>query len=634
MDGEYCSGHKDLIERILRDSWGFKCVVMSDWFGTHSTVEAIKAGLDLEMPFPVHRGHKLIDTIKSGAVTEEELDARVLNVLELRNRTRESHAEGEGRSEIDEATNKTARDLAAGGIILLKNEDWVLPLEPLSTTSIAMIGEFARDAVVTGGGSASCNPQYKIPPVQALQEALPSECKIHSSPGVRTRRIIPLAPFELLKTPDGQPGAEITYFNDDSADAPILVERREKPHVWMLGEFPKGLNVPGSRIELNTRLLCPSDGTHTLAVRCTGAFSLCVDGEEVLTGSEPDVTTEQFIFNHILLESRLQMAMCARRTYEIKIVMRSRDRLAIGEPTPYAASLCFEEHLDEEQAIQDAMEVARKADVSIVFAGRDGQYESEGYDLEEIAMPANQIALIKAVASVSKRTVIVMHCGNPIDVSGFVDDVDTILCAHFPGQEGSRALIDILLGKVNPSGRTATTWFKTLKDAPSFEHFPAYRDGQGNVLLHYREGIQVGYRHPGKERVRWPFGYGLSYTTFGYAGLQVRIAGVGATATLECLVTLTNNGTRAGHEVVQAYVTPAHGSSVWRPEKELKAFTKVFLEPGESRLITLKANLRVACSYWCETEKQWLMEEGIYGVVVGQLRSEFSVARKELWDGL
>ncbi|KAJ0415425.1 glycoside hydrolase superfamily [Aspergillus carlsbadensis] len=625
VDGVYCSGHYDLIERVLRKSWGFKGLVMSDWFGTRSTVEAIKAGLDLEMPFPVHRGSKLIEAIKSGEVTEAEIDERVLKQLDLRNRTRESHADAdtEEYSEIDEATNATARKLAAGGIILLKNENATLPLDPDASARIAVIGEFARDAVVTGGGSASCNPQYRIPPVEALKDALADPSRVSFSPGVKTRRIIPLAPSKLLQTPDGHAGVEIKYINDSSPDAPILVERREKPSVWMMGEFPAGLNVPGSCIELTTNFTCPSTGTHTLAVRRSGAFRLY-----------PDVTTEQFIFNHILLESRVEMDMVEGAVYEIKLVVQSRDHQTIGEPTPYAASLCFEEFYDEGQAIVDATEVARAAGTSIVFAGRDGQYESEGYDLEEIALPANQVALVQAVAAVSKRTILVLHCGNPIDISAVVNDVDAVICAHFPGQEGSRALADILTGKVNPSGRTATMWWKTLKDAPSFGDFPAQRNHQGNLTLKYQEGLQVGYRHPNKDRVQWPFGYGLSYTTFEYSDLKVTVSGAGSIATLECSVTVTNSGSRAGHEVVQVFVVPPKETSVWRPERELKMFTKLFLHPGESKTVSLKEVLRVACSYWDETEKQWRMEEGVYGVSIGGLHSMFSITKGELWDGL
>ncbi|KAL2802093.1 glycoside hydrolase superfamily [Aspergillus granulosus] len=634
VDGEYCSGHYDLIERVLRKSWGYKGLVMSDWFGTRSTVKAIKAGLDLEMPFPVHRGPKVIEAMQAGKLTQADIDARVLKLLDLRNRTRESHADGEEYSKIDKATNETARKLAAGGIILLKNQAGALPLDPTGTTRLAVIGEFAQDAVVTGGGSASCNPQYKIAPLQALREALADGSRIKFSPGVRTRRIIPLAPTELLRAPDGRPGMEVKYFNCSSPGNPILSERREKPNIWMLGEFPKGLEVPGSFIELKTSLTCPTTGTHTLAVRCTGAFCLYIDGKEALTGPQPNVTTEQFIFNHILLESRLDVAMEEGTSYEIRLVMQSRDHLTVGEPTPYAASLCFEDYYDEEQAIMEATEAARTADTSIIFAGRDGQYESEGYDLEDIALPSNQIALIKAVASVSKRIVLVLHCGNPIDVSAFVDDVDAITCAHFPGQEGSRALADILTGKVNPSGRTASTWWKTLRDAPSFGDFPAQKSDQGGPTLLYREGLQVGYRHPDKERVQWPFGHGLSYTTFEYSNLGVNVANVGSKATLECSITLTNTGSRAGHQVVQVFVTPAKETPVWRPERELKMFTKVFLQAGESRVVSLQANLRVACSYWDEAENQWKMEPGVYEVLIGDHQSSFVVPSGELWDGL
>jgi beta-glucosidase len=606
---------------------------MSDWFGTHATEGPIKAGLDLEMPFPVNRAGKLIAAVASGAVSEEEIDARVLKMLDLRDRTKDCHSEEPETSELDEPTNQTARDLAAGGIVLLKNDSAALPLGTSDSSRVALIGEFAKDPVVTGGGSASCVPQYLISPVDALREAGAGDFTLEYACGVRIRRVIPLAPSELLSAPDGRPGIEVNYYNDESAQA-LLTEHREKPQVWMLGEFPKGLNVPGSRIELTTKLTPQSSGSHTMAVRCTGEYALYVDGKEVLVGDSREITTEQFIFNHILLETRIDIAMEAGRGYDIKLVMRSPDKLTIGEPTPYAACICFEDFRSEEQDIEEAVALAKTSDTSIIFAGRNGQYESEGYDLEDIRMPANQTRLIKAVAAASKKTVLVLHCGNPIDVSAFVDDVDAILVAHFPGQEGPRALADILTGKVNPSGRLTTTWFKTLKDAPSFDYFPAKRTSNGEISMRYGEGLQMGYRHPDLSRVRWPFGHGLSYTTFEYSDLSAKPEERTTGSTLECSITVTNKGAHSGHEVVQLYITPSTSTEVWRPAKELKAFKKISLQPSETKTLSLELDLQVACSYWDEHEVTWRMDEGKYGVVVGQLSADFTVTTAQRWNHL
>ncbi|PNH44390.1 hypothetical protein VD0004_g3302 [Verticillium dahliae] len=516
------------------------------------------------MPFPIFRGARLVKAVEAGEVAIGEVDARVLKMLELRDRTKACHGISTEKSIVNEKTNRLAWELAASGIVLLKNEQQALPLDltQSSADTVAVIGEFARDPVITGGGSASCTPQYRSSPIDLWKEAADNAERY------------------------GRPGADVTYYNDDSPE-PLLEEHQAKPVVWMLGQFKPGLKVPGSRLKITTRLTPSTSGDHTLAIRCTGAFTLSVNGETVLTGSDKGIPTEQFIFNHILLEIGTQ--------------------LVIGEPTPYAASLCFEEAYDEQQAIANAVALARTSDVSVLYAGRDEQYESEGFDLDDIRMPANQAALIKAVAATSKKT------------------------------EGARAVVDVLTGAVCPSGRLATTWFKTLEDAPSFGHFPARKLEDGSVRIEYAEGVEVGYRSSqaaAGDRVRWPFGFGLSYTSFQYEGLGATAEEDAETAVLRCCVTVKNTGRVAGQEVVQLYVSPAKETAVSRPGKELKAFDKSMLQPGESRTVELAVDLKVACSYWDENEVAWRMEPGTYGVLVGGHAVPFSVSKGSSWNHL
>ncbi|TEA20929.1 Beta-glucosidase [Colletotrichum sidae] len=636
VDGTYCSEHAPLIRGVLREEWGFEGITMSDWFAVHSTVESVKAGQDLEMPFPINRGGRLVEAVRAGKVSEADIDERARKMLELRNRTRSCHGERPEQSEITERTNAVARDLAAGGIVLLKNDNGALPLDAAAAPKVALIGEYAGSPVVTGGGSASCTPQYRHSPLEVLKKSFPGDGLGYAA-GVRTRRVIPIAASAQLTASDGRHGIDVRYFNDDAGPAaePILTEFQEKAEVWMLGEFKKGLKVPGSRLEITTKLRPDTTGTHTLAVRTTGEFSLFVDGEAVLGGPQNNIATEQFIFNHIKLETRVALALEAGRAYDVRLVMRSRDSLVGGEPTPYAASLCFEEHRSDEDGIAEAVALARASDVSVVYAGRNEQYESEGYDLEDVRLPDNQVALIRRVAAVSKRTVLVLHCGNPVDVGAVVDDVDAVVNAFFPGQEGAQATADILTGRTNPSGRLATTWFRTLEDAPSFGDFPAAEAEDGRLVMKYAEGLGMGYRHAeAAGRARWLFGYGLSYTSFSYADLAVSVVEADGVRRLRAAVEVTNTGSRAGKEVVQLFVTPAKETAVWRPERELKAFTKVDLQPGETVEAVLEVELKIAGSYWDEEVKSWRLDKGVYGVLVGGCRGEFSVESDTTWNGL
>ncbi|KAM0345704.1 hypothetical protein ACHAPU_006359 [Fusarium lateritium] len=633
VDGQFCSQNPSLTQRVLRDEWNFKGLTMSDWFGTHTTTEPVKAGLDIEMPFPVFRGDKLLKAVDSGLVTESEIDVLALRALELRNRTRAALEFTDERSEVNEDTNKLAREVATGGMVLLKNEGNALPIKSEQLSRIAVIGQYAIDPVITGGGSASSIPQYKHSPLDILREKLPGV--VQYSAGVRTRRIIPVAPLEKLTSPEGNPGVTVKYYNADDP-RPVLEEFQEEANVWMLGDFnKKGLKPVDSRLEMVTKLTPKTSGSHTLAVRCTGVFSLSLNGNQVLSGEDAKVTTEQFIFNHILLESQVQVSMDAGVAYDIRLNMAGPRKMQIGEPTPYAAALCFEEYYSEDAAIAEAVELARGAESTIIYAGRNDQYESEGFDLEDIRMPENQTKLIKAIAAVAKKTILVMHCGNPIDVSAFVDDVDAILLAHFPGQEGAAAMVELLLGDVCPSGRLATTWFKTLQDWPSYGNFPAKQPEDGDPCLQYAEGVAVGYRAPGsKNRARWSFGHGLSYTTFSHSNLQALVDEASGPKKLKCLVDVQNTGTIPGKEVVHVFVRPSEASKVWRPEQELKGFSKVFLEPGESRQIGVDMDLNVACSYWDDQVNTWRLDAGTYEVVVAGQTAEFTVSKSSTWNTL
>jgi beta-glucosidase len=357
----------------------------------------------------------------------------------------------------------------------------------------------------------------------------------------------------------------------------------------------------------------------------------------VLSGSAPSITTEQFLFNPKLLESRVQLAMNAEQNYYVKLVTHSREMM-VGEPTPYGATLCFEEHYSTDEAISEAADLAAQSDVSVVFAGRNGQHESEGFDLSMILLPDNQTNLIKAVAAASKRTILVLYCGNPIDVSPYVEEVDAIVVTHFPGQEGGQALADIITGKVNPSGKLATTWFRKLSDAPSFQHFPASLEAEHRPEIRYTEGIAVGYRSPDADmKARYQFGFGLSYTTFGYSNIEARITPNDKKekpSNLQCSFTVTNTGFRVGKEAVQLFISCPNSVTAWRPRRELKAFTKVSLQPGEELHVVLNMDLLVACSYWDETASSWRMEKGLYTAHVEECKCTFEIIEEVVWNSL
>jgi beta-glucosidase len=259
---------------------------------------------------------------------------------------------------------------------------------------------------------------------------------------------------------------------------------------------------------------------------------------------------------------------------------------------------------------EEAVGVARDADVTVVFAGLAESDESEGFDRTTLDLPAEQVELIRAVAAVSARTVVVLSSGGVVSLEGWHDDVDAVLAGFLLGQAGGSALADLLTGAVDPSGRLAETFPLRLQDSPSYLNFPGE---QGHVR--YGEGVMVGYRHvvTTDAPVRYPFGHGLSYTTVETSDLRVRATGDDR-ATVS--VTLTNSGGRAGRHVVQVYVATAAGP-VRRPARELRAFTKVSLAPGESRTVTLELDRR-AFAYWDVREHGWVVAPGEYTIQIGR----------------
>lgn len=590
-------------------------MVMSDWFGTKSGPAAINAGLDMEMPGPsVFRGAKLVQDVKEGRVAEVVVDERVANVLRFLDRTRSSHSKEPEKSIVDEATNTTALNVAAEGIVLLQNRNNTLPLDLTKSMKVAVVG---ANPPVGGGGSASVPPQYEQNIYECIKCAHEEPDLVKRANGVKTHEAIPIMPIELTTSKSGKPGFDIAYFNNDSTEA-VLEEHQPMSHVVMIGRIKPGLVDDAFHFTVSTTLTAPSTGIHNLAAHCTGNFKLYVDEKEVVDAKMRNITVEDFLFVPTRLERKCLIPMTAGEKYNIKLVAQPHvaDK-SMGEPSAHSAKLCFLEGFSNSTAIADSISVTARSDVSIIFAGRNQEHESEGFDMESIKLPQNQIDMIRYVAAASPKTVLVLSCGNPIDVSDFVDEVDAIVLMHFGGQEGCQAVTDIITGKTCPSGRLAVTWPKRLEDTPSYGNFPAKLTETG-WEIRYEEGLGLGYRNAWKSaKPQWEFGHGLSYTTFEYDDLKVSRADGDVTVSMK----VKNTGAVTGSEVVQVYVEDVE-ASVWRPKKELKGFAKESIPAGETRDVTVTIPERHAFSFWDETALKWKAEKGEFRFhVAGQQRS-------------
>ncbi|KAF7543844.1 hypothetical protein G7Z17_g10406 [Cylindrodendrum hubeiense] len=638
VNGIYTS-ETPLIEKVIRGEWGYDGAIQSDWFGTVSTAASIIAGQDLEMPGPsIFRGPRLLKALKEGQVTEEHIDRCARKMLEWIDKVTGSDRKP---ALSNEEAVSVAHQVASEGIVLLKNKDQALPLDLKKAPKLAIVGQPAVDPPVGGGGSSLAPPQYVLKPLDCIQAAHTQPDLVRFAAGVRCNKVLPPIPTSLITAENGKNGIDVTYYNNKSPDVPALKEFQSHGQVTMLGHIKPGLDSAGFRYELSTTLTPETTGNHTIGVHTTGAFKLFIDGSEVLSAPSPNCNAEEFLFASFKLEKSYSHPMEAGKSYSIKLVIQSWTSIKQkpNEPAPHIGRLCFQYAYSDDDAIAEAVSIASDSDISIVFAGRNSEHEGEGSDMPDIYLPGNQAAMVKAVAAVSKRTIVVLYSGGPLDVSSFVEDVDAIIHAHYLGQEGGAAIADVLSGKVNPSGKLATTWPKRLEDVGSFSHFPATQAADGTIDLHLSEGLEVGYRRDTTEvDHRYPFGFGLSYTSFQYSGLVIKpskIENIEKNEEFSVKVNLKNTGSVAGAEAVQVYVRPIE-MAVSRP-KSLRGLTKVALEPGASKEVDIAIDLKKALSHWDVAKNVWKVDKGTYGISIGNaegLESTVVVDKDYEWLGL
>ena len=275
-------------------------------------------------------------------------------------------------------------------------------------------------------------------------------------------------------------------------------------------------------------------------------------------------------------------------------------------PVTYAKGFDADADTMSDEQLAEAVKVAKEADIAVLFLGLPDAYESEGYDRTHMKMPAIQEKLLNAVADVQKNTVVVLHNGSPVEMP-WIDRIPAVLEAYLGGQAAGGAVVDLLFGAVSPCGKLAETFPLKLEDNPSYLNFPGFRDE-----VTYAEGIYVGYRYYDRKKmdVLFPFGHGLTYTTFRYDDLKLTSDTFRPGEKLTVSVKVTNTGKMAAKEIVQFYVRPDHAGKD-RPVRELKGFGKIFLQPGESGTVTVELDDR-SFAYWAEEIHDWFVEGGKY----------------------
>jgi beta-glucosidase len=600
LGGAHCTEHERLLGAILRGEWGFDGVVVSDWFATRSTTASARAGMDLEMPGPArHYGAKLAAAVRGGEVPEAAIDASVRRLLRLMERTGAFARAGQPERAVDLPEHRAlAREAAASGIVLLRNQGDALPLDAARLRSLAVIGPNADRAVIQGGGSARVTPHYAVTPLEGIRARCGAAVELVFERGCRNDRGVPVL------APAG--GFAVEFFAGAEPDgAAVLSEHAASGElIWLAPPVPLAPDRPFSA-RLRGRFTAAVDGPHRLSLTSAGRSRLRADGQELVDNwTAPQRGSSFFGFGS--REVGGEIALRAGQSVALEVDFL-HDR-----PGSLAGLRCGCLPPEPADALERAEAAARRADAAVVVVGLDADWETEGRDRESFSLPGRQDELVERIAAANPRTIVVVNAGSPVAMD-WAERVPAVVQLWYPGQEAGRALADVLFGDVDPGGRLPLSFPKRLEDTPAFAYYPPR-----NGVMRYGEGIFVGYRGYDARGIepRFPFGHGLSYARFEYGALRLERAVLRGGESVECSVDVANRGARAGSEVVQLYVSDLE-ARVPRPPRELRAFAKLTLAAGQRRTVRFRLDER-AFACWHVAQGAWRAEPGAYEIAVGR----------------
>jgi beta-glucosidase len=622
LNGSHLSQNKHANIDILKDEWGFRGILMSDWTSTYDAVAAANGGLDLEMPSGLFfNREKLLPAIQQGLVTVATIDDKIRRILRTaiqfgwldRDQTDLSI------SRYNRQGDQAALDAALEGAVLLKNENNLLPLRREGVKSVLVVGPGAYPAVPVGGGSARVVPFQAVSFVQGISDYFGSAAKVYYSPGLPSLSEMAEATLFTTEPAGDVPGLKAEYFATPDLQGQAIISRNElhvdfgAPAKNVLPEQPLSARWTGyftAREAGKYDLFAGSSGEDG------GYYRVYVDGKLVL-----DDWTDS--------KELLGIATLSFDASPHKLILEHH-----GQATWIGAHLRMGIVRQGAYVTAEAKALAAKADVVIVAAGFDPESESEGAD-RTFRLPPGQDELIQQMLATNKNTVVVLTSGGGVDMNAWADRALALLQVWYPGQEGGKAAAEILFGDVNPSGRLPVTFERRWEDNPVHDN---YYPAAGTNRVVYKEGAFVGYRGYERNGTKplFPFGYGLSYTTFSYSNIRVKsvnasMPGAAASGLLyEVAFEVTNSGAREGTDVAQVYIAETH-SKVPRPAKELKGFVRIALKPGETKTATVTLDRR-AFSYYDVATKQWRADPGEFNVLVGRSSQDIELHGSVMLD--
>ncbi|HEX6495460.1 MAG TPA: glycoside hydrolase family 3 C-terminal domain-containing protein [Acidobacteriaceae bacterium] len=611
VNGVHSTQNPTLNIEIMRKELGFEGTMMSDWDATYDGVAAANGGLDIEMPKGDHMNRKILEpAIKAGKVSEATIDEKVRHILStaVMFGWLDRDQADTSISYVDRSNNQAALDSARESAVLLKNEGDLLPLNKSEIKSILVVGPNAYPGAPVAGGSAGVMPFHTVSPLEGLTDALGGTATVYYDRGLPTISELAHDTDFTTEPNGGEPGLSFEgYENPDLSGQP-----EKKAVVTHVNVSGLGWDSLGNSDAIETLMSAPD--VH-VSHRFTGYYNAPTAGKYIvaLQGSGEGSGNRVYLDSKLIIDNwDLLRAFEPQLTVELsagphKLVVEDRQTFVIGGRLRLAI-------VDAKSIVNERAKVlAAKADAVVVAAGFQASSESEGGD-RTFALPYGQDELIQAMAAANKKVIVAITSGGNVDSNAWLDHVPALLETWYGGQDGGQALAEILLGDVNPSGHLPATFERHAEDNPTYAN---YYPEPGTKRVVYKEGIFVGYRGYEHNRVKplFPFGYGLSYTTFKFANLAESPESAGANPQVSVTFDVTNTGSRKGAEVAQVYVSDEH-ANIERPERELKGFERVELAPGETKHVSVRLDAR-AFAYWNPNTAKWTIDPGKFTIQVG-----------------
>jgi beta-glucosidase len=624
VGGTYACENADNLIGTLRDAWRFDGMVMSDWGAVHGTVKPAKSGLDLEMPGVADEANpaplddlwgsyfnsKLKAAVQSGAVTTAELDRMVTHILTAMFRVGLFDHPTPDPVTVKDTNVSTpehqalSERIAEQGTVLLKNANGALPLNTSTVKSIAVIGDAAKNPLTAAGGSAAVIPSAPVvTPLDGITARAGSGTTVTYVQGTLGTNPLPAVPAGAFD------GLTATYYGSaDLTGPPIATEA--VPNLDITGNPAAVGSATTWSARYTGTITAAADGTYRFSLQAGGYVTVFIDDQQVVSFTPMFEPTQNGLVN------------LSAGGHSIRVeVTPFQHELVTVEKFAIAAGLHLGWQPQQNQLVAQAAAAAQAADVAVIVASAPA---SEGWDRRSLALPADQDALISAVAAANPRTIVVLNTSSAVTMP-WLAQVAGVVEVWFPGQTAGTAISRVLFGDVNPSGKLPVTFPASDQQGPARSAVDYPGDGTD---VYYSEGTLVGYRWfdaQGQEPL-FPFGYGLSYTTFRFSDLNVRpTASTKTPSTIDdadhprsrgwtVTARVTNTGTQAGAEVAQLYIGAPAGAQ--EPPRQLKAYTKVTLKPGQTKTVRLQLP-RTALAAWNDSDTGWTVAKGQYQIYVG-----------------